>query len=171
MCKVYWYVSLSAIPWVHLPTHGIARRLIRQSKGAGIFSESILLLAEAKKNFRTPTAGASPHALSKLRVSPLRASENFSCDWCHYYWPLILTSCNYLAGGGQNNVRKKKIRNRDLLFYCWYIKTRTLWLKMRPSLLIRAVCPEDCTWCQKPLSFFATDQTQTPVVLGPSPLS
>lgn len=50
MHNVYWYVSLSAIPWVHLPTHGIARRLIRQSKGAGIFSESIPLLAEAKKN-------------------------------------------------------------------------------------------------------------------------
>lgn len=65
---------------------------------------------------------------------------------------------------GSDNV-PKKIRNRDLLFYCWYIKTRTPWLKTRPSLLIRAVCPEDCTRCQKPLSSFAGDQTQTQVVL------
>lgn len=82
----------------------------------------------------------------RVSICVLLLLGNTKCSWGwgHHYWPLILTSCNYLAGK-QDKVFIK-IRTRGLLFHCCLFRTLKhahFWHQTRLSLLIKVVCPEE----------------------------
>lgn len=86
------------------------------------------------------------HFNGHVSICVLLLLGNAKCSWGwgHHYWPLILTSCNYLAGK-QDKVFIK-IRTRGLLFHCCLFRTLKhahVWHQTRLSLLIKVVCPEE----------------------------